>query len=89
MPKIKFRLVFAKSFRKSIRKIPVKIRETVIKKINQMSENPFDSQIKKLEGNRLGKYRKRIGDYRVTFDMVYKNNEIWFYKIKHRKDIYR
>ena len=85
----KFKLVFAKSFRKSIRKILVDIRENIIAKITRMQFDPFNTQVKKLAGDRLGKYRKRVGDYRVTFDVNYKDAEIWFYKIKHRKDIYR
>lgn len=85
----KFRLVFTNSFRKDFRKIPVDIREKIIPKLKEMQINPLLSQVKQLKKSTLGKYRKRAGDYRITFDIIYKNNEIWFYQVKHRKDIYR
>lgn len=60
------------------------IARIIIKKINQLSENPFSKNVKRLKNQNL--FRLRIGDYRVLFEIL--GEEIRILKIGHRKNIY-
>ncbi|MBI3623613.1 type II toxin-antitoxin system RelE/ParE family toxin [Candidatus Pacearchaeota archaeon] len=60
------------------------ISQRIIKKVNELSANPFSKDIKKLK-NMLG-YRLRVGDYRIIFDI--EKDVVVILKIGHRKNIY-
>lgn len=60
------------------------IASRIVKKINELSENPYSKDIKKLKG--IEGFRLRIGDYRVIFDI--ESEIIVILKIGHRKNIY-
>lgn len=62
------------------------IAKRIGKKIEELSLNPFDKNIKKLVG--MPYYRLRIGDYRVIFDVQKNQMIILIIKIGHRKNIY-
>jgi mRNA interferase RelE/StbE len=56
-------------------------------KIIQLANNPRPHGIIKLikeEG-----YRLRIGNYRILYRINDKSKEIFIYRIKHRKEVYR
>ena len=58
----------------------------VAQAIQQLSELTKESSgIKKLKKPLVG-YRKRVGSYRILFDI--EGNKLTIYKIKHRKDTY-
>lgn len=72
---------------KDIKKLPSKKRKSVVEKVNQYltGEKPTN-QIKALRGT-LGKFRLRVGAYRVIFTR--RENKILVLAVRHRKDIYR
>ncbi|RPF49489.1 mRNA interferase RelE/StbE [Thermodesulfitimonas autotrophica] len=49
---------------------------------------PPRGDIVKLEGFK-GRYRLRVGDWRVTFRYQFKAREVHIAEIKHRREIYR
>jgi mRNA interferase RelE/StbE len=49
---------------------------------------PPRGDIIKLEGSK-GRYRLRVGDWRVTFRYQFKAREVHIAEIKHRREIYR
>jgi len=56
----------------------------ILKKVDELSENPFSKDIKKLKGS--DDFRLRIGDYRIIFSIEKENIQIL--KVGHRKNIY-
>jgi mRNA interferase RelE/StbE len=56
----------------------------IIKKVEELSENPFSKDIKKLKG--IDGFRLRVGDYRVIFSV--EKSTIQILKVGHRKNIY-
>ena len=56
----------------------------ILKKVGELSENPFSKDIKKLKGS--DDFRLRVGDYRIIF--VIEQNTIKILKVGHRKNIY-
>lgn len=61
------------------------IARRILKKVEELSENPFSKDIKKLKGS--SDFRLRIGDYRLIFFI--EQNTIQILKIGHRKNIYK
>ena len=56
----------------------------ILKKVDQLRENPFSKDVKKLVGR--NENRLRVGDYRILFEIL--GNLIWVKKVGHRKNIY-
>jgi addiction module RelE/StbE family toxin len=85
MPEKKFQLVPTKTFLKDLKKIDAKLKRRIAKALDNLQENPF--QGKKLAAIEIGKWRIRIGDYRIRYDV--ESHFIILYTIRHRKDIYK
>lgn len=67
-----------------IKKIETSISRRIIKKIEELTQNPFTRDIKRLKGS--NDFRLRVGDYRVIFSI--EKEIITILKIGHRKNIY-
>ena len=72
---------------KDLDDLPSKAFTPIKNKIIQLSQNPRSSNTLKLTNN--DGYRIRIGDYRVLYRIDDKSKEIFIYRVKHRKDVYR
>lgn len=68
----------------NIEKLESSVSRRIVKKVEELSENPFSKDIKKLKGS--NDFRLRIGDYRVIFSID--NKIIQILKVGHRKNIY-
>ncbi|MBI2596374.1 type II toxin-antitoxin system RelE/ParE family toxin [Candidatus Daviesbacteria bacterium] len=79
---------FTKSSFKHFRKLPKEIQQRIIEKLDFFcsQQNPIEFA-ETLNNIQMGKYRFRIGNYRVAFDVEDKNLVIHI--VDHRKDIYR
>ncbi len=76
------------SAEKELRGIDRQFISRILKAVNSLSEDPFPSQHRKLQGSESS-YRIRIGDYRVIYQTDIENKIIVIYHVRHRKDIYR
>ncbi len=76
------------SAEKELRGIDRQFISRILEAVNSLSDNPFPSQHRKLQGSESS-YRIRIGDYRVIYQADIENMIIVIYHIRHRKDIYR
>ncbi len=70
---------------KDLSKIDNKDANHILDKINDLKNFPDTSNIKKLVGFKP-KYRYRVGNYRVLFDI--ENNILTIYQIVHRRNAY-
>ena len=68
----------------NIEKLENSIAKRILKKVEELSENPFSKDIKRLKGN--DDFRLRVGDYRVIFSI--EQSTIQILKVGHRKNIY-
>ena len=83
---MKYGLTYTQKAVKDIRKLGPKIKERIGKTLLRYAGDPL-KHAENLTESRLGKYRFRIGDYRVIFDL--EGEEIVVLRVGHRKDIYR
>jgi mRNA interferase RelE/StbE len=65
-------------------KLEVVISRRIIKSVDELKENPFSKDIKKLKG--IDAYRLRVGDYRILLEI--EKDLIVILKVGHRKHIY-
>lgn len=86
------KIIYSRDALRQLKKLsPVVAKRIVIKiAVNAKQENPL-LRAKMLQGRLSGKYRYRIGDYRVIFkiDDSGKVCVLMILTIKHRKDVYK
>lgn len=83
-----FKLELKTSLEHDLKKIDRQFIPKILDAIDNLSQNPFPTQSKKLQGTELT-YRLRVGDYRVIYQVDGDNNIITVFHVRHRKDAYR
>ncbi len=83
-----FRIVYAKSVSKDLKKIPPVSLPKIKQGIESLTNFPNTPQIKHLKNHPVADYRLRIGNYRILFDVDWERMDIYILKIGHRKDVY-
>ncbi len=68
----------------SLNKLESIISKRIFKKVEELSENPFSKDIKRLKGS--NDFRLRVGDYRIIFSI--EKDLITILKVGHRRNIY-
>lgn len=83
-----YSLTFKTSARKELDRITdpefLRIDKAILALKNQPRSYP---QSKKLEGE--NKFRLRVGDYRIVYEIDDKQKIVTIYRVRHRKDVYR
>ena len=69
---------------RELEKLESSLARRILKKVDEMSEDPFSKDIKRLKGR--NDFRLRVGDYRIIFFI--EDNIIQILKVGHRKNIY-
>ena len=72
---------------KQLRKLPLKMHEVILNRIEKLNENPFPAGVKKLKA-RDG-WRIRLGDYRILYAVDLTKKEIIILSVAHRKEAYQ
>ena len=83
----KYKLKFAKSVKKDLRKIPNNDVSKILKLINSLLNEPYPKNVKKLSHN--NKFRIRYRHYRILYKIISNELIIYVLKISHRKDVYK
>ena len=63
-------------------------KERVFKRIKELGNDPFPSDVKKIKGER-DVYRIRIGAFRVLYKIISKNDTILIFRVDKRSRVYR
>ena len=79
-----FKIIWDEKAHDSLNKLEPIISRRILKKVDELSENPFSKDIKKLKGR--DDFRLRVGDYRII--LFIEQNIIQILKVGHRKNIY-
>lgn len=83
-----YKIALKRSVEKDLRGLSRKTILRVLKRIEQLKEDPRPRQSKKLTGaERL--YRVRARDYRVIYEINDKERQIIIIYVRHRRDAYR
>jgi len=68
----------------NLNKLETPVSQRIFKKVEELADNPFSKDIKRLKGSEY--FRLRVGDYRVIFSI--EGNLITILMVGHRKNIY-
>ena len=82
-----FEILFKESVWKDLRKLPKKDLRNLLRKNEDLSNNPRPHGCEKLTGQ--DRYRLRQGKYRIVYSIQDMELTVWIVKIGHRKNIYR
>jgi len=78
-----WRLIVERSAEKSLGRVPHREAERVLTALDQMSQNPFSGDVRRLT-NQASTYRRRVGNWRIFFDVNYKQRLIAVVAIERR-----
>jgi len=78
-----WRLIVERSAEKSLARLPRREAERVLSALNQMSQNPFAGDVRRLT-NQPSAYRRRVGNWRIFFDVNYRQRLIAVVAIERR-----
>lgn len=83
-----FKIELKRSVEHDLRKIDRQFILKILDGIENLSENPFALQSRKMKGAETS-YRLRIGDYRVIYQVNTIEKIVTVYHVRHRKDAYK
>jgi mRNA interferase RelE/StbE len=67
----------AKAAAKQLEKLPPDYQTLLLKKLNEMRGDPFQGDVQPLKGKQhKGRYRKRVGRYRIIFTPDHDNRVV-------------
>jgi mRNA interferase RelE/StbE len=86
---LEFEVIFSPKAIKQLKHLEKDVQLRIKSAIeNSLRSFPPQGDIIKLEGYK-GRYRLRVGDWRVTFRYQFKTREVHIAEIKHRREAYR
>ena len=82
-----YKIFFRKSVQKDFEAIPKKDLRRILKRIDDLANDPRPPGFEKLTGQE--RYRLRQGIYRILYSIQDDELTIWVVKVGHRKEVYR
>ncbi len=81
-----FRIIWDEKAYDSLKNFETIVSRRILKKVEELTENPFSKDIKKLKGS--DEFRVRVGDYRIIININTSTKIIQILRVGHRKNIY-
>ncbi len=83
-----FDIKYSKQAVKFLKSLDKKLVLRILSKIEKLKEEPIQHDSKTVEGYSEKLFRVRVGDYRILYEVDYKNNLIGIVKIEKRARAY-
>jgi len=77
-----------KKAEKDLRRLPKNYQNKIIQKILNLKDNPKPIEARRITSSE-NYYRIRVGDYRIIYEINYKEKRINIFRVRHRKEVYR
>ncbi|MEZ4711012.1 MAG: type II toxin-antitoxin system RelE/ParE family toxin [Caldilineaceae bacterium] len=84
---MRYRIEIKRSALKELSKLPAQIRRELTSAIDALAAEPRPANSKKLSGVEL--YSRRVGNYRVLYEIIDERLLVIVVRAGHRKDVYR
>ena len=76
------------SVEKDLRKLPATVIRQVFDAFEKLSEEPSVPPDRKLSGTERT-WRRRVGDYRIIYELDLPNRTVIIHYVRHRREVYR
>ena len=83
-----FDVTVASSVHRDVRRLDPGLVRRLFTVMAALGDSPLPDGVRKLTGSESS-YRVRVGDYRVLYDVDFRNRRVRVYKILRRRDAYR
>lgn len=84
-----YKVEFSREAEKFILKQSVPTQKRIMKAIGDIAENPFEiSNVKSLNGEYKGKVRKKVGSFRIIYELKHDKLIVYIFTVGNRGDIY-
>lgn len=83
-----FNIQLKPSVEKDLRKLPASVIRHVFEAFDKLAEEPSVPPDRKLSGTERI-WRRRIGDYRIIYELDLSNHTVIIHYVRHRKEVYR
>ncbi len=83
-----YRIEFASAATREFSKLAKGLQQRIASKIDALASQPRPRGVEKLEGQER-RYRLRVGDYRVIYEIQDEVLVVLIVKIGHRREVYR
>jgi mRNA interferase RelE/StbE len=83
-----FKLILSSHAQKFLKKSDKQIYQRIVRKVKELSKDPFPSDSKRVIGLKDKVFRIRVGDYRIEYVVYYEVNEVLVSDIDKRERIY-
>jgi mRNA interferase RelE/StbE len=83
-----FKLEFSSKSAKFLKKGQKDMSLRIFERIQKLSENPFPSDCKRVEGRKEKVFRVRVGNYRILYVVFHEDNKLFISEIDKRNRIY-
>lgn len=82
-----FDIEYSSRSKKFLKKADKSLSKRLVEKIEKLCGDPVTSDTKKVEGSK-SLFRVRVGDYRILYEVDYRNSLIGVVKIDKRSKVY-
>jgi len=83
-----YEVVWKTSSKKEVRKLKKAVIPQVIKAVDGLEQDPLPRACRKLNESQE-KFRIRVGEYRIIYQVNSKSKRVTIFHLRHRKDAYR
>jgi mRNA interferase RelE/StbE len=83
-----YEIFIEKKAEKDLRRLPKNYQNKIIKKILNLKNDPKPVDARKITSSE-NYYRIMVDDYRIIYEINYKEKKINIFRIRHRKEAYR
>ncbi len=83
-----FRIFFGSQPQKFLKKCDEILYARLMKKLDELKNNPFPTDVKRVVGKKSKAFRVRVGDYRIQYVVFHEKNEILVFDIEKRPRAY-
>ena len=83
-----FGIKYSRQALKFLKSLDKKLVLRILDKVEKLRDEPIPHDSKRIEGSIEKLFRIRVGDYRILYEVDYKDNQIGIVKIDKRGRIY-
>ena len=84
-----YNVLYSKIARQFLLRLPKHIKVKIVEGVERIAQDPRGApNVRPLKGSK-NRYRLRVGEYRVVYDIGDSVKILWIIRIGHRREVYR